>query len=284
MWPPKIAGLLLLAITLGLIGGCQPLQVNSVPDRLTASNQRAWSPQFSQLPFATSNPDGTIHVHNIRNNLYLTEHDFVPSYYDRTLFVHDIRGVDFIVCPFEKFESLAHTMVSFRLSDNTYIGVSAEIRTEPGETFSPLIGLSNQFEITYVIADERDLIRLRTRHRQADVYIYPTVASPEQAQELFLKMMERANQLAQKPEFYHTLTNNCTTNIRDHINRIQPGRLTYNWRLLLPGYSASFAYEQGFLDRTEPLAQLKERGLINQLAERYYDDPDFSNKIRQNLR
>ena len=284
MWSSKLLGLLLIAFSLGVTGGCRPLQVNSVADRLEASNLRPWSPQFSQLPFATSNPDGTIQVQNIRNNLYLTEHDFVPRYYDRTIQLRDIQGVDFVVCPFEKFESLAHTMVSFRLADNTYMGVSAEIRTEPGESFSPLIGLSNQFEMTYVVADERDLIRLRTRHRQADVYIYPTVASPEQAQALFLEMMERANQLAQKPEFYHTLINNCTTNIRDHINRLQPGRITYNWRLLLPGYSAAYAYDQGFLDRTYPFSELQERGWVNQLAERYYEDPEFSIKIRQNLR
>ena len=101
-------------------------------------------------------------------------------------------------------EYIAHTMLSFRLADDTYIGVSAEIRTEKAEEYSPYQGFVRQYELTYVVADERDIIRLRTRHRDSDVYLYRTVANAEQAQELFVDMMERANKLAQKPEFYNT--------------------------------------------------------------------------------
>jgi hypothetical protein len=272
-------------LALGLTApGCRPLRVNNVADRLAASNNRDWSPQFARLPYAIGHADGTIELFNIRNNQYLSETDFVPRYYDRTFHLTDIRAVDFVVCPFQGHEYMAHTMVSFGLADNTWIGVSAEIRTEKGEKYSPLQGIGRQFELTYVVADERDIIRLRTRHRKAEVYIYRTVATPQQSQALFIDMMERANQLAERPEFYHTIANNCTTNIMDHVNRLKPGRLFYNWRVFLPGYSAQYAWNEGLLDQSVPFEELRERGRVNDLAERYYDDPDFSIRIRERLR
>ncbi len=277
---PLWVGLLIL----WLIVGCRPLQINSVAERLAPSNQRDWSPQFAQLPYAVGKPDGQIELFNIRNNLYLTENDFVPQYYNRVFHLSEVRGVDFVVCPFQGHEYMAHTMVSFRLADDTYIGVSAEIRTEMGESYSPITGAARQFEITYVVADERDIIRLRTRHRRADVYVYPTIATPEQSQALFVDMLERANQLARQPEFYHTVANNCTTNLLDHVNRIKPGRLFYNWKVFLPGYSAQYAYEEGLLDPGIPFEQHKREAWVNDLAERYIDDPDFSIKIRQRSR
>ncbi len=271
---------ILLLATFVLSTGCQRVAVNGLAERLAPSNDRDWSPQFSELSYATGHPDGTIELFNIRNNQYLTENDFVPSHYNRRFNIQDIRTVDYIVCPFQDNEYIAHTMLSFGLTDGSYIGVSAEIRTEKGETYSPVRGLNRNYEITYVVADERDIIQLRTAHRNADVYIYETVANPVQAQALFVDMLERANQLAQKPEFYNTISNNCTTNILDHVNRIKRNRLLYNWKILLPGYSANYAYDQGLLDRSVPFDELKRRAWINDLAARHIDDPDFSKKIR----
>ncbi|MGI9519394.1 MAG: Lnb N-terminal periplasmic domain-containing protein [Pirellulaceae bacterium] len=275
-----VSAILLGSLLLVLSFGCKPLQVNDLSQRVVASNYRDWSPQFARLPYATAEPSGQIRLRNVRNNLYLAENDFVPQYYDRHIEIDDVRTVDFIVVPFQGHEYMAHTMLSFGLVDGSYLGVSAEIRTEKGEEYSPVLGLSNQYELTYVVADERDIIRLRTRHRDADVYLYHTVATPEQSQALFLDVMERVNQLAQKPEFYHTVSNNCTTNILKHVNRIRQQRLSYNWRVLLPGYSAEYAYEQGMLDTSVPFEELKERAWINDLAERHFDDPLFSRQIR----
>ncbi len=268
-------------VVLIAVAGCKPLQINNLAQRVRASNFRDWSPQFALLPYAESLPGGKIKLRNIRNNLYLTENDFVPQYYDRSIALTDIRHVDFIVVPFRGNEYMAHTMLSFELADRSFISVSAEIRTEKGEEYSPILGVSRQFEITYVVADERDLIRLRTWHRDADVYIYRTVANPAQSQALFVDVMERVNQLAHQPEFYHTVTNNCTTNILDHVNRLRQNPLAYNWQILLPGYSDEYAYNEGLLDTSVQFAQLKQAAWINDLADLHFDDPDFSRKIRQ---
>lgn len=274
------AGLFVLTLVVAVCG-CRPLEVNDLNDRLQPSNFRDWTKQFSELPFANISPDGLVELRNIRNNAYLTENDFIANYYDRRFAITDIQSVDFIVVPFKGMEFMAHTMISFVLKDRTYICVSAEIRTEKGESYSPLLGMSRQYEITYVVADERDVIRLRTRHRDADVYIYPTVATPEQSQALFLDVMQRVNQLAQQPEFYDTIRNNCTTNIVNHVNQLRQQQIVYDWRVLLPGFSDEYAYELGLLDQSVPFDQLKQSAWINDLADRYYDDPQFSRKIRR---
>ncbi len=264
--------------------GCQPLQVNNLQQRLQPSNFRDWSPQFARLPYAIVSEQGEIQLRNIRFNEYVTENDFIPNYYDRTFHIDDVQSVDFFVVPFRGMEFMAHTMLSFGLRDGTYISVSAEIRTEKGEKYSPILGMGNQFELTYVVADERDLVRLRTRHRDADVYLYPTVATPAQAQALFLDVLQRVNELMNQPEFYGTLRNNCTTNIVNHINRLAPNRVAYSLRVLLPGLSDRYAYDLGLLDQSVPFEQLKQSAWINDLAERFYDDPDFSQQIRRRRR
>ena len=269
------------AVALVAIGvaGCQPIKTNRLSDRVLPSNDRDWAPQFALVPHAEIG-DQEITIHNIRHCDYLTNEDYVVGYYDRTIRLSDVRSLDFVVSPFPNAPALAHTFLSFEVGDGEYICVSVEVRKEKGEAYSPLLGISNQFELMYVVANEKDLIRVRTRHRGADVYVYPTVATPEQARELLIDVLRRVNHLAANPEFYNTLSNNCTTNLADHVNGLKPGAVKYGWQVLLPGLSDQYAYDLGLLDTSIPFEQLKAMARVNELAEQYYDAPDFSSKIR----
>lgn len=258
--------------------GCSSIQTNDLLDRVVPTNDRAWVADMQRLSTAEIAGEEVL-VKNIRNCQYVTSSDYVVNYYDRKIRLSDLRTVDFIVVPF-KNKSLAHTMLSFGLADGSYLCVSAEIRKELGENYSPLLGVSNQFELYYLVADERDVIRLRTRFRDAEVYVYPTVATPENARELFLDVMRRANQLAMRPEFYHTVSNNCTTNIVAHVNKLQPQRVPFGWQVLLSGNSAKYAYDLGLLDNRLPYEELKELARVNDLAEENFDTADFSQRIR----
>lgn len=255
--------------------------INNLQDRLQPSNDRNWSPELSVLP--TAEYDGAeIHLKNVRNCNYLSDDNFVVDHYDRTIQIDDIQSVDFIVVPFKNAKALAHTMLSFGLRDGSYLGVSVEIRSEKDESYKPFLGISNQYEITYVVADEKDLIRVRTRHRDADVYVYPTVATAQQARDLFANVMQRVNKLAAQPEFYHTIRNNCTTNLASHVNNLKSEKVPFNWQVLLPGFSAKYAYNLGLLDNRVPFEDLELIAHVNELAERHFDDPNFSQRIRSN--
>jgi len=258
--------------------GCSRLSVNGLADRFQASNERDWTPEMEQMPTASLEA-GKVTLKNIRHNTYVSEDDFVVEYFDRTFSLSEIQSVDFVVVPF-KVKQIAHTMVSFGFQDGTYLTVSIEVRKEKGERYNPVVGLGRQFELMYLVGDERDLIRLRTEHRDAEVYVYPSVATPEHAQALFLDVMERANQLSVDPEFYNTIRNNCTTNLAGHVNEISSKKIMYGWRVLLPGLSAKYAYDLGLLDNRIPFEELTKIALVNDLALEHRDAPDFSQKIR----
>lgn len=266
-----------------LFTGCSSLPKNDMFEMILPSNNRDWSPNFAILPYATFQDD-IVTVSNIRNCEYVTEEDFVLRHYDEEFDLNQLEHVDFFVVPFQGKEFIAHTMLSFAFADGKHLAVSAEIRTEKGESYSPSFGINRQYEITYVVADERDVVRLRTRHRKADVYLYRTTASREKARELFLDVMTRVNKLSKYPEFYNTLTNNCTTNIVEHVNRIKPRAVPFSVGVLLPGFSDRYAYDLGLLDRSVSFEQLKSESRINDLSEAYYDSPDYSEQIRQRMR
>lgn len=252
---------------------------SKLPSKLEPSNYRNWKSELALLPEATIEND-VVQVKNVRNCLWVTDEDFILRHYDRTFRLSDVQTVDFFVVPFTGAEILAHTMLSFGLADGTYLAVSVEVRLEEGREYDPLLGAMRQFELMYVVADERDVVLLRTAHRKVDVYLYRTTATPQQAQALFADMMARVNQLGRQPEFYDTVTNNCTTNIVDHINRLYAGRAPADVRVMLPGLADQYAYDLGLIDRTLPFAETKNRAKINDLADRHRLDPDFSKKIR----
>ena len=261
-----------------------PPSLTSLVQPLTGkkpSNEGNWIPELKVVAQAEFDKD-KVTIHNVRNCDYLTYRDCIVDYYDKTYDLTQIQSVDFIVVPFSENKSIAHTMLSFGFANGDHVGISVEVRLEVGETYDAAKGLLGQYELMYVVADERELILARTEHRNCDVYLYRTTASSEQARLLFVDMLKRLNQLREHPEFYDTLSNNCTTNIVEHINAMAPGRVPYDYRVLLPGYADELGYELGLLDNSVPFAELKKRARINELAHRFKDvpSPEFSAKIR----
>ena len=271
--------LFMLIVVAAMLTGCSRLNVNSVSERLQPSNDRDWIAELHTPAFAEVDGD-QITLKNIRSNRYLTNDDYVVNHYDRTININQIQSVDYVVVPFNNTPQIAHTLLSFGLDNGTYLGVSVEVRREKGEGYSAWRGLTRQLELMYVLADERDLIGVRTSHRDSDVYIYPTVATPKQAQALFQSVVTRMNKLAADPEFYHTITNNCTTNLKLHVNELSPNRVPYDWKILLPGHSAEYAYELGLLDRRIPFEDLQALALVQEEANESLDSPRFSQLIR----
>ncbi|QDU25151.1 hypothetical protein ETAA8_02130 [Anatilimnocola aggregata] len=256
--------------------GTAPLEL---PTITTASNDRNWIIEHRVLADAKMAGD-QITIHNVRDAEFFTYRDCVVDYYDKTFKLGDVQNVDYLVVPFNEQRALAHTMLSFGLADGDRVGVSVEVRLEQGEEYHPATGLLGQFELIYVVASERDLIRVRTEHRKCDVYAYRGNSTPEQTQALLVDILRRVNQLRTKPELYDSISNNCTTNIVQHINKLAPGKIPQDYRVLLPGFSDQLAYELKLIDTTLPFEETKRRARVNDLALKYRDDPNFSARIR----
>jgi hypothetical protein len=248
-------------------------------EKLIPSNDRDWVEEHRLLATAEIKDD-KVTVHNVRNAEWLTATDCIVHRDDRSYSLNELESVDFVVVPFEN-KSIAHTMLSFGFGKGAFLGVSAEVRVEKGEAYNAVLGLGRQFELIYVLADEHDLLPVRVKYRKADVYIYRTLATPAQAQAMFKDVLARVNQLAATPEFYDTLSNNCTTNIVRHVNALSPGRVPYDARVLLPGYCDQLAYELKLLDNRVPFTELKRRAWANERIVKYENSPDFSAQIRR---
>lgn len=248
---------------------------------LEPSNDRDWREDAAVLAYATLDGD-RVTVHNIRNFDYRSETDFTPAYYDRTFDLGELESVD-IVASYWMGPAIAHVFVSFGFRGDRYLAISVEARKPRGEGYSTLKGFFRQYELIYVVADERDVIRLRTNYRRdppEDVYVYRAKGEAASGRELFLEYMRRINALRSRPEFYNSLTTNCTTILWTN-SRLIPEGVPFSWKILASGYLPEYLYELGRL-RTEglPFAELRRRAHINRRAMAADAAADFSRRIR----
>ncbi|HSL70368.1 MAG TPA: DUF4105 domain-containing protein [Longimicrobiales bacterium] len=244
------------------------------------SNHRAWQPDVAVLPRAEFAGSQVV-IHDLRNFAYAADGAAQPAYEDRRYDLDRIETLWFVLSPFEKDQrGPAHSFLSFGFADSQYVAISVEARRERDEPYSILKGMLRRFELIYVIGDERDLIGVRANNRGDDVYLYPIRASRPQIRQLFVEMLERANQLHERPEFYNTLTNNCTTRILEHANRVATKKIPYGREVLLPGYADELAVQLGLIESNGDINEVRSRFLVNERARRFATAPDFSVRIR----
>src|SRR6516165_3112355 len=237
---------------------------------LKPSNDRAWEPDVSQTAWAEINGD-EVTFHNVRNCDYRTDTDFTPRWETRTVRLSQMTGMD-VAIDYWGSPWISHPIVSFQFADALPLCFSIETRKRIGQKYSALDGLYRQYTLIYIVADERDVIRLRTNYRGEDVYLYRTLASAGQAREKFREYIRTVNVLHENPRWYNAVTSNCTTSIR--AQRAVKLRAPWDWRILFNGKADEMLYQDhaiatGGLSFTE----LKARSLINERARAADQDP-----------
>jgi uncharacterized protein DUF4105 len=240
-----------------------------------------WQQDVAQLGWAEINGD-EVTLHNVRNCDYRTETDYTARWEIRTVSMSQITGIDLAV-NYWGSPWIAHPIVSFQLGDAAPICFSIETRKKVDQTYSAIRGLYRQFALIYIIADERDVIRVRTNYRKGeDIYLYHTTISPARARERFLEYVKSLNALRDKPRWYNAITTNCTTSIR---TQHPPGeRMPWDWRILLNGKGDEMLCERHLIVTGGlPFAELKARSLINARAQAAGSSADFSQLIRVGL-
>jgi len=244
------------------------------------SNDRPWQTEVAVLPRAVVDGD-SVRITGVRNFDFRSRHDFKPRYEEREVLLSHLTGVDLYVS-FWMEGPVGHTFVSFIFDNALPVSISIETRPEIGEGFAPIASMFKQFELIYVVGDEHDLVGLRVNHRDEEVFLYRLQIAPESARQLFLVYLERINELADQPEWYHLLTNSCTVNIVRYANAVgrQGG---FNIRHLLNGLISGYLYGVGFLDTSLPYNELRRRSRINEAVRAADGAPDFSRRIRELL-
>lgn len=244
------------------------------------SNARDWIPDVARTARAAFNRS-TVTIQNVRNFKYRSESDYDERWETRSYDLDRIRGVDLFLS-FWGPTHIAHTIISWEFDDGQHLAISIETRKEKGESYSALRGFFRQYELYYVVADERDLVGLRTNYRGEQVYLYRLRVSRPQARALLVDYLNEVNRLAEHPRWYNALTQNCTTTIRGHALDIGAGG-PLDWRLLANGNVDQLLYERGRIDTELPFADLRTRSNITARSRAADDSPHFSTQIRQGL-
>ena len=244
------------------------------------SNHRDWQDDLGILARAERVGD-TVTIHNVRHCDYRTETDSTCRWESRTYTLDDLRTVDLFVITWGA-PGIAHTIASFGFGEAGYVCFSIETRKEKGEGYSAVRGFFRQYEKIYVVADERDVIRLRTNVRREQVYLYPLKVRPGLARSIFLDYLRELNRLRDQPQWYNALIANCTTSVRQHVVPYTPDAWL-DWRLVVNGFIDRLFYERGLVNQDLPFAELKARSLINDKARAADADPAFSRRIREGL-
>jgi Domain of unknown function (DUF4105) len=244
------------------------------------SHDRGWRPEVAQMPRADIDGD-RVRLTGVRNFDYRTRDDFTVRYEEREVWLSHLTALDFYVSYWSE-GPVGHTFLSFIFDNAPPLSISIETRPEVGEGFAPIASLFKQFELIYVVGDERDLVGVRTNHRREMVYLYRLNSSAYDARRLLLIYLIRINELADRAEFYHLLSNSCTINIVRYANAAgRAGR--FDIRHLLNGLIDSYLYHSGRVDTTLPFDELRRRSLINEAAQAADGAPDFSERIRASL-
>ena len=248
---------------------------------LRPSNEGDWQPNVARLAHAEVNGD-IVTIHNVRDCDYRSTSDYTARWKTRTVRLSQITGIDLFVCTWGS-PYMAHPIASFQFADAPPICVSIETRKKNGQSYSAVGGLYRQFTLVYTVAEESDVVRLRTNFRQGeDCYAYRLTITPEHARQRFLEYINAINRLRDHPRWYNAITTNCTTAIRQQRNATK--RLPFDWRMLVNGKGDEMLYERRYI-QTGNLAfpELKQRSRVNDAARACENPERFSHDIRQGL-
>ena len=247
------------------------------------SHDRDWRREVAVMPRAIIDADGDrVRLTGFRNFTYRSRRDFDVHYEEREVAISDLYSFDLLIS-YWKPGPVAHTFVTFHFGNSPPVCISIETRPEEGEGFAPIRSMFKQFELIYIVGAEEDLVRVRTDYRDEDVYIYPIRTSPEAAQRLFRVYLDRINELADEPEWYHLLKNSCTINIVRYANRA--GRNGgWDMRHLLNGWVDRYLYRSGVVgDTTLPFRELRARSRVTEASRAAPHDETYSEAIRASL-
>ncbi len=243
---------------------------------LRPSQNAEWEPQVATLAYVTREGD-TMTLHDIRDFDYRSATDFTPRYDTRTFSLANLRALDLFI-NYWGSPYMAHPILSFDFGSQGHLCFSIEIRPKQGQAYSTLGSLYRRYELIYIAADERDVVRLRTNYKHEDIYLYRLTLPIEEVRSRLTEYLDRLNELHSHAMWYNAVTENCTTSIRSQ--RVASARAPWDWRMLVNGFADKMLYERHLLAGDLPFPALRQQALINKRAEDAGDVADFSERIR----
>jgi len=250
---------------------------------LTPTLDKDWAADVAQISHGEIEGDNLV-MYNVRNFDYRSVDDFDQNWATRTYNLNNLQGLDLFLSYWAS-DHIAHTILSWDFGDDGHLAVSIETRKDKTQSYSAVKGFFKQFELAYIAADERDIIRLRTNFRKERVYLYRFQISNEQVLDLLKDYLKEMNRLVAEPEFYNALTRNCTTTIKIHTDAIRPDKPPpLDWRLIASGHVDELLYDRGNVSTTVPFKELRNASRVDLKMQQEEGREDFSKKMREYIR
>lgn len=228
--------------------------------------------------------DTKITFRNVRDFFWRTTKDRDESWIDEvTVDTEEIKDIWFIVDHFHSLHGLAHTYLTFEFNDGTCLSFSFEARRRVKHRYHPWDGLWRNYELYLLVALESDMTGLRTNARGNKDYMFRGITPPEKDKHMLIRMAQKANQLSETPEWYHSLLTTCNTSIVRMVNRVTPGRVPFLWRNFLPGYTPRAALKLGLIEDWGGLEMTLEKARIDLIAQQWNGEGSYSEMLRRHL-
>jgi len=149
----------------------------------------------------------------------------------------ELRNVWFVVEPQPGQPYAAHTLILFEFAGDRIVGLTVEARLEDDETYDPVQGALNKFELSYVWSTARDLLTRRVTMLHKQIYVYPLQLDAMQKRAFLRALIEQTVDVSTHARFYNTITSNCT----NELAKVAGLGWHYSW--VLTGYSPQRLYE-----------------------------------------
>ena len=242
-----------------------------------------WAADCEHATTATIEGDD-ITFHMVRNFTWRTTRDRDEDWEKEVkVKLSELCDVWFIVDHFHSLKGLAHTYLTFEFECGTCLSFSFETRREKGERYHPWDGLWRAYELYLLVGLERDVTGLRTHARKNKDYMFRAITPPGTDKMLFMGLLNKLNQLAVEPEWYHSLLTTCNTSIVQIVNQVTPGRIPFLWRNFLPGYTPKAAHKLKLIEDWGGLEATLEKARIDEVAQQWDGQEDYSAMLRSFL-
>jgi hypothetical protein len=216
----------------------------------TPSLDRLWDEDVDVLAGIDTSVAETITLTRIRDWQYGVDSITDKAYFDALFDPNDIVAMWLYEQQLDTSGLIAHTFIVFQFVDSyergKYLGLSVETRREQGETYSIVGGVLRKFEITHIWATEKDLVTRRVQYLNYPLTRYRLEIPAAYHAQIFRKFVEETKGLASQPQWYNTVSNNCTSSLIKYVNKSEPDAIPLHYSYVLTGKVAQYLEKLGY--------------------------------------
>ncbi len=207
--------------------------------------------------------NGSYELLNVRDFVYRSETDFDAQYRTMTVDPEQISSIDAVFSHWDNMEEIAHSMLGLNFADGTTVVISLETRLPEGAVQNGIDGLYRRYGLAMLAGTPDDFYGLRVDHRGETLYVYRLDMDRRDLHDTILSIFERAAELQRNPQFYNTLSRNCTTGLLPMLPTEKHG-IGSDIRVMLNGMAAKMLFEKDLIvhREEESFGSLRARSLV----------------------